>query len=265
MHPELCAFRATLLERNPLSLLASHARANFQDMCGRSSLHDAPVNVLEHFSLPPVLPGFEPHWNIAPSQMQWTLRQSGKSSLEPRLLRWGLVPSWASDASSGSRMINARAESLGMKPAFRDALASKRCIVLADGYYEWTAKGKTKVPMYFHLAGNRAFGLAGLWDRWIGPDGPLETCTIITTAAGSRTSAFHHRMPVVLTLEGAASWLDAAAPVRSLGGLLAAYEGDDLHVREVTRFVNNPANDTAECIMPPQPGESLLDEQAILR
>jgi len=175
------------------------------------------------------------------------------------------VPSWATDASIGSRTINARAESLGVKPAYRDALASRRCIVLADGYYEWTARGKTKVPMYFHLADNRAFGLAGLWERWVGPDGPLETCTIITTAAGSRTSAVHHRMPVVLTLEGAASWLDAATPVRRLEGLLSAYEGDDLQMREVSRLVNNPANDTAECIMPPQSGEAQLEAQAIHR
>ena len=222
-------------------------------MCGRSTLHDAPANVLEHFRLPPVLPGFEPRYNVAPSQEQWTIALDEYGAPKATRRRWGLVPSWAKDRSIGQRMINARAESLADKPSFRDALESRRCIVLADGYYEWTVREKGKVPMYFHLAGNRAFAMAGLWERWEGGDSPLETCTIVTTAAGARTSGYHHRMPVVLTLQGAESWLDRATPRSSLQGLLVPYEHEDLVVHEVSRMVNSPANDRAECMEPLSP------------
>jgi len=222
-------------------------------MCGRSTLHDAPANVLEHFRLPPVLPGFEPRYNIAPSQEQWTIALDGDGTPAARLRRWGLVPSWAKDKSIGHRMINARAESLADKPSFRDALESRRCLVLTDGYYEWTVRNKVKVPMYFHLAGNRAFAMAGLWERWEGGDLPLETCTIITTAAGARTSEYHDRMPAVLTLQGAESWLDRATPRASLKELLVPYEKEDLLVHEVSRMVNSPANDRAECMEPLSP------------
>jgi putative SOS response-associated peptidase YedK len=147
-------------------------------------------------------------------------------------------------------MINARAESLAEKPSWRDSLRTQRCIILADGYYEWRTAGKEKTPMYFHLADDRAFGLAGLWDRWYGGESPLETCTVITTAAGSRTSPYHHRMPVVLTEDAAVAWLETWRRERDLLSLLTAYEGDDLEVYEVTRHVNNPANEDAECIRP---------------
>ncbi|MDQ3082711.1 MAG: SOS response-associated peptidase [Gemmatimonadota bacterium] len=222
-------------------------------MCGRSTLHDAPANVLEHFRLPPVLPGFEPRYNIAPTQDQWTIALDEYGAPNATRRRWGLVPSWAKDRSIGQRMINARAESLADKPSFRDALESRRCLVLADGYYEWTVREKGKVPMYFHLAGNRAFAMAGLWERWEGGDSPLETCTVVTTAAGARTSRYHHRMPVVLTLQGAESWLDRATPRASLKELLVPYEKEDLLVHEVSRMVNSPANDRAECMEPLSP------------
>jgi putative SOS response-associated peptidase YedK len=219
-------------------------------MCGRSTLHDAPTNVLERFSLPPVLPGFVPRYNIAPSQQQWTVSRDRNGAAVARQMKWGLVPSWAKDPSIGNRMINARAESLAEKPSWRDSLRTQRCIILADGYYEWRTAGKEKTPLYFHLADGRGFGLAGLWDRWYGGESPLETCTVITTAAGSRTSPYHHRMPVVLTEDAAVAWLETSARERDLLSLLTAYESDDLEVYEVTRHVNNPANEDAECIRP---------------
>lgn len=224
-------------------------------MCGRSSLHDAPVSVLERFHLPPVLPGFLPRYNIAPSQDQWTLfaGDDGAPAVSPR--RWGLVPYWATDPSIGNRMINARAESITDKPAYRDSMKARRCLVLADGYYEWMASGKTKMPIFFHMTEHRSFAMAGLWDRWERGETVLETCTVITTAAGSRTSAYHHRMPALLTLDGAEEWLDAATPVRRLQALLAAYEAADLECYEVSRLVNNPANDSPDCIVP-VPGET---------
>ncbi len=204
--------------------------------------------MLERFSLPPMLPGFVPRYNIAPTQQQWTIARDGHSTRFVRQMRWGLVPSWANDPSVGQRMINARAESLTEKPSFSTPLKKQRCLILADGYYEWKAVGKRKVPFYFRLADGRAFGLAGLWDRWDKGDAPLETCTVITTAAGTRTSSYHHRMPVLLSDDAATAWLDDSASEAQLLSLLGPYEAEDLEMYEVSRYVNDPANDSAECI-----------------
>ena len=219
-------------------------------MCGRSTLHDAPTNILERFSLPPMLPGFVPRYNIAPSQLQWAISRGRDGAAAARQLKWGLVPSWAKDPTIGNRMINARADSLTKKPSWRDSLRTQRCVILADGYYEWKSAGKEKTPVYFRLADGRAFGLAGLWDRWNGGESPLDTCTVITTEAGPKTSPYHHRMPVILTEDAAVAWLEPSARERELLSLLAAYEGGDLDMYEVSRHVNNPANDDAECIRP---------------
>jgi putative SOS response-associated peptidase YedK len=217
-------------------------------MCGRSTLHDAPTNMLERFSLPPMLPGFVARYNIYPSQQQWTIGRARSGEAVVRQLRWGLIPSWANDPSIGQRMINARAESLTEKPSWSTPLRTQRCLILADGYYEWKAEGKKKVPFYFRLADGRAFGLAGLWDRWDRGETPLETCTVITTAAGPRTSPYHHRMPVLLSDEAATAWLAPSASVAELKSLMVAYEGEDLEMYEVSRYVNDPAHDSAECI-----------------
>ena len=204
--------------------------------------------MLERFSLPPMLPGFEPRYNICPSQQQWTIGRARGGAAVVRQLRWGLVPSWANDPSIGQRMINARAESLTEKPSWSTPLRTQRCLILADGYYEWQGAGKGKVPYYFRLADGRAFGLAGLWDRWDRGDAPLETCTVITTVAGTRTSSYHHRMPVVLTEEAATAWLNPSASPAELASLMIAYGSGDLEMYEVSRFVNDPANDSEECI-----------------
>ncbi|MDQ3244487.1 MAG: SOS response-associated peptidase [Gemmatimonadota bacterium] len=219
-------------------------------MCGRSSLHDAPVNILDRLQLPPVLPGFEPRYNIAPSQLQWTLSLDEGGSAAARTMQWGLVPSWAKDASGGSRMINARAESLSSRAAYSEALKDRRCLILADGYYEWTPAGRTKVPMFFHLAGHEAFAFAGLWDRWEGGVQPLDTCTIITTRASTMASAYHHRMPAMLTTDSMQKWMDPTSDEATFLALLKPYEGADLQTYEVSRLVNSPLNDSAECIAP---------------
>ena len=217
-------------------------------MCGRSSLHDDPTNILERFELPPVLPGFAPRYNIAPTQLQWTILRESAGAPEARQLKWGLVPSWATDPSIGNRMINARAESLTEKPSFRESLQTRRCVILADGYYEWKSVGKGKVPFYFRLSDGRAFGLAGLWDRWENSETSLETCTVITTNAGTRSSAIHDRMPVLLVDDAATRWLDESAGKTEVGALLNPFECDDLEMYEVARYVNNAANDSPECI-----------------
>lgn len=204
--------------------------------------------MLERFSLPPMLPGFVPRYNIAPTQQQWAIARDRGGKAVVREFRWGLVPSWAKDPSVGQRMINARAESLAEKPSWSMPLRTQRCLILADGYYEWKAGEKGKIPFYFRLADGRAFGLAGLWDRWDKGESPMETCTVITTAAGTRTSSYHHRMPVVLTEESATAWLNPASSPAELGSLMVAYESEDLEMFEVSRYVNDPANDSAECI-----------------
>ena len=147
-------------------------------------------------------------------------------------------------------MINARSDSIAGKPAFRDSFRDRRCIVLADGYYEWTGTGKSRVPHFFHMSGHRPFAMAGLWDMWEGKGVRAETCTIITTDASERASTYHHRMPALLTLDSAAEWLDPRTSAARALELLVPYAADDLECYEVSRFVNTPANDSAECIEP---------------
>ena len=204
--------------------------------------------MLERFSLPPMLPGFEPRYNIYPSQQQWAIARGRSGKARVGQVRWGLVPSWADDLSVGQRMINVRAESLTGKQAWSTAFRTQRCLVLADGYYEWKVVGRGKVPYYFRLSDGRAFGLAGLWDRWDKAGETLGTCTVITTAAGIRAAPYHHRMPVVLTEESATAWLDPAASMAELASLMVGYDADDLEMYEVSRYVNDPVNDSAECI-----------------
>lgn len=219
-------------------------------MCGRSSLHDAPVSVLERFSLPPVIPGFEPRYNIAPSQDQLTIfaGENGHSLLKP--LRWGLVPSWASDRSVGSRMINVRSDTLATKTSWEFLLRRRRCLVLADGYYEWTSTDKSRRPVFFHFTGHRPFALAGIRDTWQNNGESLETCAIITTDPSALAAKIHHRMPVVLSLDAAEEWIDESTRTRRAIELMAPYEAADLQCYEVSRFVNSPANDSPECIEP---------------
>ncbi|MGI9043780.1 MAG: SOS response-associated peptidase [Gemmatimonadaceae bacterium] len=219
-------------------------------MCGRSSLHDAPVSVLERFSLPPVLPGFEPRYNIAPTQNQWTIALDTQGVPTVAARRWGLIPWWANDPAIGNRMINARSDSLADKPAFRDPVRERRCLVLADGYYEWTGTGKSRVPFFFHMRRDVPFVMAGLWDRWGRGDESVETCTVITTDASSFAARYHHRMPALLALDDGARWVDSATPLTEALTLLKPFESEDLECHEVSRFVNSPANDSPECIQP---------------
>jgi putative SOS response-associated peptidase YedK len=219
-------------------------------MCGRSSLHDAPVSVLERFSLPPVIPDFKPRYNIAPTQEQLTIfaTENGNAQLKP--LRWGLVPAWAADRSIGSRMINTRSDTLATKESWDFLLRKRRCLVLADGYYEWTSTDKSRIPVFFHLTGHRPFALAGIWDRWQRDGDVLETCSIITTNPNALAAKVHHRMPVVLTLDAAEEWIDPSTRARRAVELMVPYEAADLECYEVSRYVNSPANDSPECIEP---------------
>jgi putative SOS response-associated peptidase YedK len=226
-------------------------------MCGRSSLHDAPVSVLEQFGLPPVLPGFEPRYNIAPTQLQWTICLDEFGNAMPAQRRWGLIPSWATDPAIGNRMINARSDSLASRPAFRELAATRRCVILADGYYEWTGTGKSKAPWFFHMNDHEPFTIAGLWDDWNRGSQSVSTCTVITTDASDFAARYHHRMPALLTPDEATRWVNRETPLSDALALLHPYAEPGLACYEVSRVVNSAANDSPECLAPAAGGVQL--------
>jgi putative SOS response-associated peptidase YedK len=234
-------------------------------MCGRFTLHSQPHEVAKQFQLAQ-LPLFEPRYNIAPTQQVPVVRLDAQERRSFDLLRWGLVPSWAEDVSIGSRMINARAETVAEKPSFRKAFAARRCLIVADGFYEWHGQGKSKHPYYITLQNGGPFAFAGLWEMnkkcaakvagdetamATAPSAALETCTIITTTANELMAKLHHRMPVILPVEHYDLWLDPAAqePERLLP-LLAPFPSKEMRAVPVSTHVNNPRNEDAGCLVP---------------
>jgi len=219
-------------------------------MCGRFTLASTAEELMEEFGLGGMPGEYRPRYNIAPSQPVLTL-VAGKDGPVWRYLRWGLVPFWADDPAIGHRMINARAEGVEDRPAFRRPFERRRCLVVADGFYEWRRDPAGKTPMLIRLATHRPFALAGLWDRWVPRDGgePLDSCAIITTAASPFMRPIHDRMPVILDREERAEWLDRGADPRRLRALLRPYTGE-LEAYEVSPLVNSPANDVPACLVP---------------
>ncbi len=183
---------------------------------------------------------WRPRYNIAPTQAVIVVGDDGKRYL--KAMRWGLIPSWAKDPSIGNRMINARVETLAEKPAFRAGLKKRRCIIPADGFYEWQKLGKIKQPMRIVLKTREAFGFAGLWEHWRSPDGEeILSCTIITTEANELLKAVHERMPVILTRDAEAAWLDPKTQdVEKLLPLLKQYPAEEMEFYPVSRDVNSP-------------------------
>jgi len=219
-------------------------------MCGRFTLFASPDTIQAEFDLPEVPAHLAPRYNIAPTQAVAVITNHAERRLE--LFQWGLIPSWAKDPSIGSRMINARAETLAEKPSFRAALRKRRCLILADGFYEWRKDGGGKTPFFIHLRSGRPFALAGLWEVWQTPDGvALPTCTIITTGPNNLVAALHDRMPVILPPDAYDRWLDPEpqAPA-DLAPLLVSYPADAMSLYAVSRAVNSPANDSPACIEP---------------
>lgn len=212
-------------------------------MCGRFTLAAPAEQVAAQFQLAE-LPELAPRYNIAPTQQVAAVRSS-ESGRELALLRWGLVPSWAKDRSVGAKMINARAETAAEKPAFRSAMRQRRCIIPADGFYEWQAQADGKQPFYIRLTDGGSFGLAGLWEQWKSPDGEwLHTCTILTTTANALMQPLHDRMPVILPPEAYALWLDPALrDPEPLHALLAPYPADLMVAGPVSKAVNKVSND----------------------
>ncbi len=223
-------------------------------MCGRFTLSASATDLIQQFDLAS-LPSWMPRYNIAPTQeVLAVVKPSDASHRRARLLRWGLIPMWAEGPAVGSRMINARAETVATKPAFRRAFRERRCLILADGFYEWQRQDGRKQPYYIRLREGRPFAFAGLWERWVPQDGqPLDSCTIITTVSNTLIQPLHVRMPVILASEEYDLWLDPAVQeVDRLQPLLRPYLSEEMLAHPVSTKVNNPANDLPECIAPLQ-------------
>jgi putative SOS response-associated peptidase YedK len=203
---------------------------------------------------------YEPRYNVAPTTNVLAVVQEDEPVLTR--LKWGLVPFWADDPKIGNRMINARAEGIAEKPAFRNAFRHHRCLIPLDGFYEWDKQQGEKIPYYFHLEDHRPFSLAGLWETWDKGSEPLRTCTVVTTEANPLMSNIHDRMPVILAPEDRDLWLDPDAESEALLGLLRPYEGEDLTAYRVSKRVNSPRFDGPECIEPvnsDEEGQTSLD------
>lgn len=221
-------------------------------MCGRytlSSPTDLVIDLFEVDDSPPL----EPRFNIAPTQEAPIVRATDEDHqrrLDP--LRWGLVPFWAKDLSIGHRLINARAETVAQKPSFRNSLKRRRCLVVADGFFEWKATGGRKQPFYFRRADTVPFAMAGLWDRWDKGEGTaLETFTILTTEPNRLVAEVHQRMPVILRPADFDLWLDPVQEVsKELDELTRPFPAEEMDGYPVSTYVNNPANDSPRCVEP---------------
>ena len=220
-------------------------------MCGRFTLTADIQTVAQafHATAPSSLQTM-PRYNVAPTQDVVAVINNGSRHLE--MLRWGLVPSWAKEESVGTRMINARAETLAEKPSFKRLLHSRRCLIVADGFYEWAQEPgtKSKTPMYITLKERELFAFAGLWDSWRNDSGQqLRTCTVITTEPNALMAPIHNRMPALLLPDALTTWLDPdMQDEQELRHLLIPYPTELMVARPVSRLVNDPKHDSAELI-----------------
>jgi putative SOS response-associated peptidase YedK len=221
-------------------------------MCGRFTL-TAKAEALSHLFPLFEIPVTEPRYNIAPTQMVAAVRQLSESEKpEFAWLRWGLVPYWTDDISIGNRLLNARAETVAEKPSFRSAFRSRRCLVLADGFYEWQKVKGGKQPYYIRLKEGKPFCFAGLWERWKSDKQELlESCTLITTAANEMMKPIHDRMPVILDPAEFSPWLDPGLKEADrVSQLLRPIPAENMEAYPITTYVNSPKNEGPECIAP---------------
>jgi putative SOS response-associated peptidase YedK len=193
-------------------------------MCGRFVLVSNLKNIQKSFNIKDISCEYQPSWNIMPNQLvPAVISRNGINQLV--CFRWGLIPSWSKDPSIANRLINARAETLDKKPSFRDAFQKRRCLIIADGFYEWNREGKSKIPLYFYLKSGRPFGFAGLYETLMSPDKKeISTCVIITTGANELIVSTHDRMPVILSNDKESVWLEGdAVDTASLLTILKPY------------------------------------------
>lgn len=234
-------------------------------MCGRFTLALSPADIAALLDLNAALDeelGLTPSWNVAPGRNVLAAASPDPDApLEAALFRWGLVPPWAEDPAVGHRMINARSETVAEKPAFRQAYRSRRCLVPADGFYEWERKGKAKQPWIFRVKDEPGFCFAGLWEAWNPPRGgeTLHTCTLLTTTPNELMAPIHDRMPVIVLGEDREVWMKAEVGDQRLRGLVAPLPAALMTAHPVSSLVNSPRNDGPECaavIDPPPAAEA---------
>lgn len=221
-------------------------------MCGRFTLHTPADTVAELFDLSEV-PEWTPRYNLAPTQQVPTVRADGAEHKRKfHALTWGLIPSWARDPKMGARMINARAETVHEKPTFRTAFRQRRCLILADGFYEWKRLERGKQPHFISMQDGRPFALAGLWEHWERPgEPPIDSCTIITTEPNELLAPIHDRMPVILDESAYDEWMDPdLRDVKRLGELLRPFPPTRMMAYPISKLVNSPSNDGPECVEP---------------
>jgi putative SOS response-associated peptidase YedK len=221
-------------------------------MCGRFAFFSPHEAVAQLFGLKDV-PPVEPRYNIAPTMFVPVIRQDAAGARRLAMLYWGLVPSWAKDKAIGARLINARGDTLRDKPSFRSAFKRRRCLVLADGFYEWQARPQGKQPYFIRMRSAQPFAMAGLWEAWRDANAgePLESCAIVTTGANSALARIHDRMPVILPPAQYDFWLDGRnEDVEALSGLLVPYSDDAVEAVAVSKRVNNARNEGPDLINP---------------
>jgi len=228
-------------------------------VCGRYRLSRRKQLVEEYFDSAPWDDDWNPRYNIAPTQQIPVVRQHPKEPVRQiSTMRWGLIPSWAKDMSGAARMINARSETAHTLPAFRDPLRFRRCLIPADGFYEWKRDGKTKQPLCFEVDDGQLFAFAGLWDGWKNPNGNwIRTCSILTTTPNAVTAAVHDRMPVILDRDGYDLWLDPG--MRDAGAaseLLRPCDAQLMRCYPVSTRINHVANDDEECSRRAEPAQA---------
>ena len=221
-------------------------------MCGRFTLTVDPADLQEAFPDTAFPPKYAPRFNVAPTQPVLAIPNDGKN--KANFFVWGLIPSWAKDPGIGNKLINARGETLAEKPSFRGGFKYKRCLILADGFYEWKAVpgSKTKIPHFIFLKSRKPFAFAGLWDEWHSPEGgSLRSTTIITIEPNELMATLHNRMPLILNPNDYAQWLDPAPQTpANLQHLLRPFPADEMSAHPVGTLVNSPANDRAELVVP---------------
>ncbi len=221
-------------------------------MCGRFTLTVDTAQLQEAFQDYDVPSGVQERYNISPTQPVAVFANTGEKKLDYYV--WGLIPSWAKDPEIGSRMINARAETLAEKPAFRAAYRRRRCLIPATGFYEWRQDpgSRSKTPMYIQLESGEPFAFAGLWEIWNSPDGSqIKSCTIVTTAPNPLLERIHNRMPVIISPKDYDLWMDPhELKPQDLDPLLKPYPAVEMVAHPVSRLVNSPDNDVPECVAP---------------
>lgn len=221
-------------------------------MCGRFTLTVDPGELQDQFGNYTFPSNFSPRFNVAPSQPILAIPNDGESTAY--FFTWGLIPMWAKDPAIGNRLINARAETLAEKPSFRGSLKYKRCLILADGFYEWKSTGsrKTKIPYFIHMKDRKPFAFAGLWDAWNSPDGSLiKSCTIITTEPNDLVALVHNRMPVILHPRDYDKWLDPSPQTpENVKPLLQPFPAEAMSAYPVSTRVNKADHDAPELVVP---------------